>query len=90
MSDLKNSFSIASGGARRPETFPKTAIYCHLLPFSRRKTVMAALTVLFIYHQGHAGQPGSRAEYRERGREEPRCKTATECHLFHDRTIDRR
>jgi hypothetical protein len=26
---LKNSLSIASRGARRPETFPKTAIYCH-------------------------------------------------------------
>ena len=35
---LTNSFSITSHGARRPETFPKTAIHCHLLPFSSRKT----------------------------------------------------
>jgi hypothetical protein len=30
---LQNSLPIASLGARLPETFPKTAIYCHLLPF---------------------------------------------------------
>jgi hypothetical protein len=54
---LKNPLSIASRAARRPETFPKPAIYCHLLPFSRRKTATLLVTVLFVTPQGHAGQP---------------------------------
>ena len=45
---LKNSLSIASRGARRPETFPKTAIYCHLLPFCSRKTAMPVRIVSIL------------------------------------------
>jgi restriction endonuclease Mrr len=37
VSYLKNSLSITSRGARWPETFPKTAICCHLLPFVAAK-----------------------------------------------------
>ena len=87
VSHLKNSLSIASCGARRPETFPKTAIYCHLLPFWSRKTATPVSTVSFLpCPRGHAGQPGPRAENRERGQEEPRWKVATECRLSHDRS----
>jgi hypothetical protein len=48
VSHLKNSSSIASRGASRPETFPKPAIYCHLLPFWSRKTATAVSTVEFL------------------------------------------
>jgi hypothetical protein len=72
-SHLKNSLSIASRGARQPETFPKTAIHCHLLPFWSRKTAKPDATVSFPpWPRGHAGKPGPRAMNRERGREEPR------------------
>ena len=55
---VKNSLSIASRRARRPETFPKTAIYCHLLPFWSRKTATPVATVSFVLApRGHAGRP---------------------------------
>jgi hypothetical protein len=117
VSYLKNSLSIASREATRTETFPKTAIDCHLLPFSRRKTATPVVTVssltcpsrpcrpachqslvigprslfvreavvlspwssvLGLHSLRIAGHPGPRAENRERGREEPRCKAAIE------------
>ncbi len=45
VSHLKKSLSIASRGARQSETFPKTAIYCHLLPFWSRKVAGPDTTV---------------------------------------------
>ena len=73
VSHLKNSLPIASPGASQPETFPKTAIYCHLLPFWSRKTAKPVATVSFRpWARGHAGKPGLQAQNRERGREEPR------------------
>ena len=80
VSHLKNSLSIASRGARRMGDLPKN---CHLLPstailepqncylrFNRFNS--------FLAPRGRAGQPGPRAENRERGREEPRCQAVTE------------
>jgi hypothetical protein len=56
----KNSLSIASrGGARRPETFPKTATYCHLLPFWSRKTV-TTVSIHFLPFGGVPASLGSR------------------------------
>ena len=51
-------------------TFPKTAIYCHLLPFCRRKTATIDSTVLihFLPLESGAGRPGPGAVNRERGR----------------------
>ena len=64
----RTRFSIASRGCRRPEPFPKTAIYCHLLPFWSRKTATPDATVPFASSfRVRAGQPGTRAENRERG-----------------------
>ncbi len=44
---LNNSSSIRSRGARPAETLPKTAIYCHLLPFCSLKTATAVSTDSF-------------------------------------------
>ena len=88
VSHLKNSLSIALRGARRLGALPKT---CHLLPSTAicsRKTATPVSTVPFLSApRGRAGQPWPRAENRERGREEPRCKAVTEGHLSHDRRI---
>jgi hypothetical protein len=66
----------------------KPAIYCHLPPFSSAKPLLPFQPFhSFLAPRGYAGQPGPRAENRERGREEPRCQAATECHLSHDRRI---
>jgi hypothetical protein len=48
-SHRKNSLSFASRGARQPEPFPKTATYCHLLPFCSRKTASFVSTVPFHF-----------------------------------------
>jgi hypothetical protein len=69
----KNSLSTASRWARQPETFPKTAIHCHVLPFCSRKIALPVAVVLFLLAtRGHAGQPGPRAEKRERGQDRGR------------------
>jgi hypothetical protein len=65
VSHLKNLLSIASRGARRPETFPKTATYSHFgaaKPLSPFQPLHALLAL-----RGRAGQPGPLAENRERG-----------------------
>ena len=69
VSHLNNSFPIASGGARRPETFSKTAIYCHLLPFRRRKTVASVAFV--AYSSADADPRRPRAENCEQSHEDP-------------------
>jgi hypothetical protein len=43
---LNNSLWIALREARRPETFPKTAIYCHLLPFCSGRNATPVAIVL--------------------------------------------
>jgi hypothetical protein len=63
VSCLKNSLSIASRGARQLGTPPEN---CRLLPFCRPKTATPVSTVAFPAPSGHAGQPGPRAENRER------------------------
>ena len=83
------SMGIASRGAPGLGALPKN---CHLLPstailepqnrYDRLNRFNSTLAL-----RGRAGQPGPRAENRERGREEPRCQAATECHLSHDRRI---
>jgi hypothetical protein len=74
VSRFENSLSIASGAGEKSwgpsQNLPSTAIYCHfgaakpLSPFQLFHSLLAP--------RGHAGQPGPRAENRERGREEPR------------------
>jgi hypothetical protein len=54
----KKSPAIASRGARRPETFPKAATYCHLLPFWSRKTAKSVSTVS-IHFLPFEGVPAS-------------------------------
>ena len=56
---LKNSLSIPSRGRDGPETFPKTATYCHLLPFWTRKTATPVATVSFVPWPSKARQPAS-------------------------------
>jgi hypothetical protein len=83
------SMGIASRGAPGLGALPKN---CHLLPstailepqnrYDRLNRFNSTLAL-----RGRAGQPRPRAENRERGREEPRCQAATECHLSHDRRI---
>ena len=48
---------LVARGATGWETFPKTAIYCHLLPFSRRKTATTVTTVLFFTCPSRACRP---------------------------------
>ena len=86
VSHLRNSSSIASRGARRLGDLPKN---CHLLPSTailepQDRLVRFNRFNSFLALRGRAGQPGPRAENRERGREEPRCEVVTECHLSHD------
>ena len=82
VSHPKNSLSFASAGRQGSETFPKTATYCHLLPFCHRKTHTPVRTVSFVRCPLRgAGQPGPRAENRERGGEEPRCRAVTRASL---------
>jgi hypothetical protein len=57
VSHLENSLSIASHGARRLETFPKTATCCHLLPFCRRKTARPVVTVSLLTCPSRACRP---------------------------------
>jgi hypothetical protein len=83
------SLGIASREAPGRGALPKN---CHLLPFTailespnRHDRLNRFNSTLAL--RGRAGQPGPRAENRERGRQEPRCQAATECHLSHDRRI---
>jgi hypothetical protein len=70
---LKNPLSIASRWGRRPEAFPKTATYCHLLRLWSRKAATPVSTVPFVTCPARACRPTwARAENRERGREKPR------------------
>jgi hypothetical protein len=67
-------------GRQALEPFPKTAIYCHLLPFCAAKSLRLLQSYIsLLAPRGRAGQPGPRAENRERGRQEPRCQAVTEC-----------
>jgi hypothetical protein len=89
VSHLKNLLSIASRGAKRLGDLPKN---CHPLPSTGILEPQNRYDRLnrfnsFLALRGRAGQPGPRAENRERGREEPRCEAVTECHLSHDRRI---
>jgi hypothetical protein len=68
-----NWLSIASRGGWGSETSPKPAIYCHLLPFGEARSLRPLQSVTSLLAlRGRAGQPGSRAENRERDYEEPR------------------
>ena len=57
VSHLKNSSSNASRGREGPEPFPKTATYCHLLPFSSRKIATPVATVPFLPYRSSACRP---------------------------------
>ena len=84
-SHLNNSLSIASRGARQPETFPKTAIYCHLLPFAATKPLQPLESVAIEDRPASLG-PG--AQSGEWGEEWPRWNVAIDCRLSQDRRID--
>jgi hypothetical protein len=73
VSRLENSLPIASGGREVLGTFPKTAIYCHLLPFWSGKIATSVSIVSFPSLPLEGCRPaGAQADNRERGREEPR------------------
>ena len=57
VSHLKNALSIESRGARKPETFPKAATYCHLLPFCNRKIGTPVRTISFGRRPSRARRP---------------------------------
>ena len=68
---LNNLLSNASRGARRLGALPKS---CHLLPFAailspQDRYVRFNRSIPFLTPRGYAGQPGPRAENRERGQE---------------------
>jgi hypothetical protein len=76
----KKSPAIASRGAKRLGDLPKS---CHLLPSTaisepQNRYVRFNRSISFVALRGRAGQPGPRAENRERGRQEPRCQAVTE------------
>ena len=65
VSHLKNSLSYVSREATRIEPFPKTAIYCHLLPFCSRKTdtlVSIVLSCVFSQPSSHITHPRAGCE----------------------------
>ena len=51
---IKHSLSIASRGAIWLAAFPKTARYCHLVPFWNRRTATLVTTVLYVASRVHA------------------------------------
>jgi hypothetical protein len=85
----KKSPAIASREAKRLGALPKN---CHLLPSTgilepQNRNDRFNRSISFVAFRGRAGQPGTRAENRERGREERGCQAVTEGHLSHDRRI---
>jgi mRNA-degrading endonuclease toxin of MazEF toxin-antitoxin module len=85
----KKSLAIASRGARRLEDLPKS---CHLLPSTaisepQNRYVRFNRSISFVAPRGRAGQPGPRAENRERGQDEPRWDVAIECGAKLERTF---
>ena len=74
-------------GARQPGTFPKTAIYCHLLPFGRRKTATSVSTIHFLRLEGVPASLGPGLRTVSGADRSLGAKAVTECHLSHDRRI---
>ena len=71
-------------GAWQPETFPKTATYCHLLPFWSLKTAKSVAFLSVPLALGRTGKPEIRAWNRERAERGLRWNGAIECRVSHD------
>ena len=82
---LKSSLSTQPRGAWQPETFPKTATYCHLLPFWSLKTAKSVAFLSVPLALGRrTGKPEIRAWNRERAERGLRWNGAIECRVSHE------